>query len=164
MNFKLSKIQELSGNRASVYSIILKGDQTTLFEQFIVENMLNNKKEVLNILERLRLIGLEFGARENFFKMKEGYPGDLVCALYDDPKAKLRLYCIRYGTSTIIIGGGGTKNTRTWQEDPNLDKSAREMMEVSKLIYQRMKDGELEFDPNFLDFEGDLKFNDDEEE
>jgi len=56
---------------------------------------------------RLKIIGNETGARESFFKTKEGIPGDGVCTLYDTPDKKLRLYCIRYGKQLIIIGAGG---------------------------------------------------------
>jgi hypothetical protein len=41
--------------------------------------------------------------------MNEGKYGDGVSALFDKPKYKLRLYCIRYGTQIIIVGWGGEK-------------------------------------------------------
>lgn len=34
------------------------------------------------------------GAAEHFFKLNEGKPGDGVCALFDSPDKKLRIYCI----------------------------------------------------------------------
>ena len=63
----------------------------------------------MNFLERIRTINEKTGARESFFKPNEGKPGDLVCALFDIPNSNLRLYCIRFGNSLIILGGGGEK-------------------------------------------------------
>ena len=74
--------------------------------------------EIRQIIATLDAIGKRVGAQEIFFRRKkEGKAGDGVEALYDSPDAKLRLYCIRYGSVTLILGDGGEKNVRTWQED-----------------------------------------------
>lgn len=61
------------------------------------------------MVQRLKIIGTKTGAREQFFKLHEGNPGDGVCALFDLPDKNLRLYCIRYNTQIIILGGGWNK-------------------------------------------------------
>lgn len=33
---------------------------------------------------------------------------------------KLRLYCLRFSDQIVILGNGGVKNTRTYEEDPKL--------------------------------------------
>ncbi len=103
MNFKLEKIEYLSGAQASIYSIILQNEEQTIFEQFLAKNQVKYREEILDIIKRLHVIGHDVGAREQFFKLEEGKRGDLVCALYDDPEKKLRLYGIRYGMTTVIL-------------------------------------------------------------
>ena len=104
MKYKLVKLQTLSGNKASVYSILQSDENVTSLEKFIKENESSFKDEIKNILMRLKSIGQKAGAKEYFFKIFEGNPGDGVCALYDEPESNLRLYCIRYGTQIRISG------------------------------------------------------------
>ena len=116
------------------------------------------KSELSTILLRLTVIGKKTGARETFFKMEEGDLGDGVCALYDDPKKNLRLYCIRYGTSLIIIGSGGpkAKTIRALQQDPKLKKENLIMRDISKLIKEKMEDKTISFTDDYYDFKGNL--------
>lgn len=160
MNFKLEKIVELSGAKASVYSVLLQGEETSLFEQFLTENETKYPEEVEDIVKRLFAIGKDVGAREQFFKLNEGLPGDLVCALYDVPDSNLRLFGMRFGTTTIILGGGGPKgkDIRAWQEDEKLSIHGHQMIAISKQIHERMKERELRLPGDWNDFSGDLEF------
>ena len=63
MNCKLKKIIELSGNKASIYSVIIENEQKTLFEIFLEENIISFKSEIENILKRLEIIGKKTGTR-----------------------------------------------------------------------------------------------------
>jgi hypothetical protein len=95
MKYRLVKMNQLSGVHASIYSLYVEDEQRTLFENFLDANKISFKSELKDILSRLNTIANKEGARELYFKFKEGKPGDLVCALYDRPAGKLRLYCIR---------------------------------------------------------------------
>ncbi|MEJ7693642.1 hypothetical protein [Daejeonella sp.] len=153
----------MSGVKTSVYSVRLQGEADTLFEQFINENVESNRDEIQNILIRLQEIGSATGARDIFFKHNEGKPGDGVCALYDEPKKDLRLYCIRYGCVAIILGGGGPKNgARAWQNDEKLSKEAKKIIEVSNDIQERLREKELEWLNEGTELTGNLNFSDDE--
>lgn len=163
MKYRLVKLSNLSGNKASVYSIILDKEQETIFDKFIKENIVSFEEEVKNIIARLKTIGKSTGVRDSFVKPNEGVLGDGVCALYDNPNKKLRLYCIKYGTQLIIVGGGGQKNVRALQEDDKLKKENYFLREVSAQITERIKDKEIKYINNYLDFEGDLSFQDDNE-
>jgi hypothetical protein len=57
MNYKLVKISELSGNKASVYSLYSEEEKCTLFEMFLRENEKSFKSEIFDILKRLNTIG-----------------------------------------------------------------------------------------------------------
>ena len=38
MGFEITEIEELSGNKARIYSVIIDGEEGTLLEQFFEEN------------------------------------------------------------------------------------------------------------------------------
>jgi len=155
---QLIKIPHLSGNKGSVYTILIDEEVNTSFRNFVMDNQNSFKSEIKDIVGRLKTMGSKTGMRENFFKLYEGNPGDGVCALYDEDNSNLRLYCIRYGSQLIIIGGGGrkSKSIRTLQENTKLKKENYILRELSKLITEKMKDKEIRFSEDGMDFEGDL--------
>lgn len=79
---------------------------------------------------------------------------------YDEYKRKLRLYCIRYGSVLLVLGGGGTKNVRALQDDPKLKKENYLLREISKRLSQAVQDGDSKCNSNFNDFAGDFIFED----
>ncbi len=162
MKFELVELSDYTGPKAVIYSVIVEGDQETLFERFVRENIENFPYEVNDILSLIEDIGYKYGAREHFFKLNEGKPGDGVCAIYDDPDHNLRLYCILSGTDTVILGGGGfkPKEIKAYQEDPKLDAEASIVKFVSHKITQAIKDKELLWDGPFLD--GEITFEEEE--
>lgn len=166
MNCRIVKLEKFSGRAASVYSVYFNEENTTLFDIFIQKNVFSFKSEISNIAKRLIAIGHDTGARINFFKDKEGKPGDGLCALYDKPGSKLRLYCIRYGNDIVILGGGGhkPKGMRSLQESEELKKQNYFLRNLSQKITERIKEGEISFSSDGLDLEGNLIFNDDDYE
>lgn len=94
MKYKIVKIDNLIGEYASIYSIFDTDEEKTLFEIFVKENNSLFLSELNDIVKRLKVIGTKTGAREHFFKLNEGEPGDGVSALYDNPESNLRLYKI----------------------------------------------------------------------
>ena len=160
MKYELIKIDELSGNKASIYSVIIDEDDSSLFEKFIDENIDLHLSEINNITQRLKTIGSKTGAREHFFKINEGNPGDGVSALYDDPDKNLRLYCIRYGTMIIVLGGGGPKpkDIRALQESEKLTEENYLLRAISQKITEKITDKDIRLSSYTNDFEGELSF------
>lgn len=158
MNLELVKLYKFSGEEASVYTLYDINEEVTLFDKFVSENINSFKSEIIDILMRLNTIGKKTGAREQYFTLNEGKPGDLVCAIKDQPGRKLRLYCIRFGKSLIILGGGGPKTTRTLQEDPKLTAENEILLKISDEIYKRIKDKDILYINEGKDFEGELEF------
>ena len=160
MKYKLVKLNNVSGNRASIYSVFDYGQKNTLLEIFIQENNNSFKSEILNIVSRLNTMGNKTGARDFYFKLDEGVPSDGVCALYDAPEKNLRLYCIRYGSVLLIVGGGGEKpkTIRRLQESPKLKKENYFLNELSKKITERIKEGTIKYTNDGMDMVGDLEF------
>ena len=164
MKYKLVKLQKLSGNKASIYSVVQNGETESFLEKFLKENQISFIDKTKNILMRLRSIGHTTGARESFFKVFEGKVGDGVCALYDEPESNLRLYCIRYGTQLVVVGNGGPKPKRisAFQEDDKLTDENYFLRWLSGEITNRIKDKEILYTNDHLDFAGNLEFEDDE--
>lgn len=145
---------------ASLYTVMVEelgGTATTKFDQFIAKYRRTYPTELMDIVRRLKSLGNVTGCTENFFKLDEGLdPDDLVCALYDVPKINLRQYCIRLSDKIVILGDGGPKTTRTWQEDRNLEKEVHAMMDVSRIIRTKLKNGDLRISDDGLRLEGNL--------
>ena len=160
MEFELVKLAGFSNDEVSVYTLLNNDTGISLFQSFIQENQHQFPDEVKDIAKRI-LSFKEVGARENFFKINEGKPGDGVCALYDDEKSNLRLYCIRYGTVLVVLGSGGhkPKTTRRLQETKKLEDENQIMRNLSAEIEKRRRNGDLSFSKDFLEIDGDLIFN-----
>ena len=160
MKCKITKLENFSGRKASLYSVYVEEKNKTLFEEFLEENRNLLINEIKDILIRLKTIGEKTGVKEEFFKLREGTLGDGICALYDIPNKKLRLYCIRYGSDIIIIGGGGVKpkNIKALQENEKLTKENYLLRKISKEITTKIINGELKYSSDGLDFIGELNF------
>jgi hypothetical protein len=167
MRYKLVRITQFSGRMATIYTISPENEnhefKISLFDNFIDENKTLFLSEIKDIFSRLKTIGNDTGARESFFKINEGELGDGVCALYDSPQKKLRLYCIRYGKDLVILGGGGFKNVRTLQANDKLKNENYFLRWLSSKITDCMQNGDISFSHDFKEFEGNLIIHDDEE-
>lgn len=163
MKYQIVKLKQLSGKKATFYTVALEGEKKTLFERFLDENEQDFSHELIDIVDRLGVMANHVGAIRTFFKENEGRLGDLVCALYDSPKANLRLYCIRLGNAVIILGGGGhkPKTIRALQEDDKLSQENSLMRLISRLLYKKIKEGDL-FWISDLELGGDLTLETDE--
>lgn len=157
-SYKLIKIPQFCGRKATFYTVVSE-DGDNLFNNFLAENSVKYTKEVKEIISTIRTMANDTGARSHFFKEKEGTPGDGVCALYDLEVKNLRLYCIRYGTDIVVLGGGGykPKTIKALQEDPKLTKENLLMRKISVDITNKIRDKDLSL--GIKEFNGDLNFN-----
>lgn len=155
MEIEIVKIR--SGEQTSFFTVRILGEQFTLFEKFIIENKTTYPNELNYISDRLTAMASATGAREQFFKMDEGNPGDGVCALYDFPEKNLRLYCIRYGCVSVILGGGGEKpkNMKALQESEKLTQENYLLRRISTGITKALKDGLINWSDDGMDLESD---------
>jgi putative component of toxin-antitoxin plasmid stabilization module len=160
MKYKLVRENLLSDKMASVYIIEEVKSGISSLDSFIRKYNNSFKDEIINILIRLKTIGKITGAREQFFKLNEGIPGDGVCALFDEPEKRLRLYCSRYGSLIIIVGGGGDKpkNMRALQESSQLATENYRLRKFSVEITKRIKARHIQFSDDGMHFKGDLEF------
>jgi hypothetical protein len=83
----------------------------------------------------------DLGALERFFR-PEGKMSDRVCAM-PVVKSNLRLYCLRLSNSILILGNGGIKKSRTYNEDDELRGYVVTLQNFDKLIKQGVKEGTI---------------------
>ena len=162
MNYKIVQLQQFSGIKAGIYSIYINDEQQTLFERFVKENYSLFKSEIDDIVKSLITINNKTGAREQYFKLDEGIPGDGICALYDNPGSNLRLYCIKFGSSLLILGGGGhkPKNIRALQRIDKLKDENYLLRDISKQVTERIIEKDIQFSEDGTEIFGNLEFND----
>jgi hypothetical protein len=165
VKYEIVEMQQLCGGQSKVYSVILEGEEITLFEKFVDEYELKFKNEVKDIVARLYQIGHITGARSSFFKQHEGKPGDFVCALYDLPEKNLRLFCVRFGMDVVILGGGGEKpeGVIAWQDDEKLTMEATQVISIANDIAQRLENGDIYWSDDHTELLGNMKNYEDEE-
>jgi len=57
--------------------------------------------------------------------------------------SKLRLYCLRLSDKILILGNGGVKKTRTYEEDANLKAYVMTLQKFEKLLQEGANDGSV---------------------
>ncbi|MBQ7984019.1 MAG: hypothetical protein IJ250_00090 [Bacteroidales bacterium] len=131
----------------TLYTIQFLSDNVTEFEKFY--NKFVDSKEfnadlmrIVSFIDRIA----DFGALERFFR-PEGKMNDNVVAL-PVVSSKLRLYCLRLSDKILIIGNGGSKKVRKYQEDKELNGYVVTLQNFDKLIKEGIKDGAIEVTEN----------------
>jgi hypothetical protein len=117
----------------NVYSIHFDGEEFTEFEQFMLRFMDSHPKDVGIIMSRLEKIYFD-GVFERHFRYA-GRVKDRTAELPNNiDTTALRVYCICVSPSILILGNGGLKTTRTYQEDKILLKYEEELQQIDHLL------------------------------
>lgn len=129
-----------SSEVASLYSISFEKDGTTEFEKIVDAFERNSiyRKDYGRILAALQVI-LEKGALERFFR-PEGGIGDSVAALPLEG-GKLRLYCLRISEQILVIGNGGVKTVRRYEDDKLLLGYVMDLCHFESLLNRLLESG-----------------------
>jgi len=126
----------------TLYTIQFLTENESEFEQFYNKF----KDEVELNPDLMRIVGFlgriaDFGALERFFR-PEGKMSDHVVALPVVP-SKLRLYCLRLSDKILILGNGGVKKTKTYEEDDELSGYVITLQNFDKLIKEGTANGAI---------------------
>ena len=119
------------------------------FEKFLnefKENATYNRDFNVILLALSKII--DKGALERFFR-NEGRMNDNVKALAIDSR-KLRLYCLRISDQILILGNGGVKATRTYQEDSKLSGYVMDLQSFDKVLLKAQKSGKVTIEKNMI--------------
>ncbi len=130
---------------ASLYTIIFENDNLSEFAKFLTRFKDNGKlqRDYQLILYALQKI-LENGVLERYFR-PEGKYSDRVCALPID-SGKLRLYCLRLSDKILILGNGGIKASRTYNENAELNGYVLELQQFDAILKEAEKDGSIQIE------------------
>lgn len=112
-------------------------------------------RDYQRIIAALQAI-LRIGALERFFR-PEGDMNDSVQALPIE-SGKLRLYCRRLSDQIVILGNGGVKNTRTYEEDPKLYGYVLDLQKFEKILDESIAKGYVSIEEKELSGIEDISF------
>lgn len=133
-------------DNVSLYSICFEAGGESEFEKFLIEFKENSeyKREYDIILLALERI-IDKGALERFFRLE----GGRVKALAIDSQC-LRLYCLRISDQILIIGNGGIKKTRTFEETPKLNGYVMDLRAFDNALREAQKSGKVTIEKNVI--------------
>lgn len=130
------------GENCTLYTLQFLRDSDHEFEKFVSKfiNDSDYSEDYTRIAAVIKLI-VRNGALERYFR-REGRESDSVVAL-PVLSSKLRLYCLRLSDKILILGNGGVKNTRTYEEDSKLKAYVLTLQKFEKLLKQGVEDGSV---------------------
>ncbi len=128
--------------KVNIYSIRIDGESQTEFERFLMLHKDRYQKDIGTLLYRIQRIS-EDGVFERHFRY-EGKHKDRVSAIPSHiDLSNLRVYCICLNERILILGNGGIKNTRTYNENSTLCSFVNSMQEIDKQIKIKEKAGKI---------------------
>ena len=136
-------------DNVGMFSICFDGNEESELERFLNEfkdNATLNKDFNVILLALSKII--DKGALERFFR-NEGKMSDNVKALAIDSH-KLRLYCLRISDQILILGNGGVKTTRTYQEDDKLSGYVIDLQTFDRVLLNAQKSGKVTIEKNMI--------------
>lgn len=125
---------------AGLFTIIFDGENQSEFVKFInkFKDDAVRQNDLRIILNQIDIM-LVNGIAERHFR-PEGKMSDDVCAL-PVYKSGLRLYCLRLSDSVLIVGNGGAKDTKTYQESDDLNGYVISLQKLDALLKADIKKG-----------------------
>lgn len=132
-----------NSEKCTLYTLHFLSEGDTELEKFISRFKDNAKynadfQSILIFMERI----LANGALERYFR-REGRFADSVVAL-PVLNSKLRLYCLRLSDHILVVGNGGVKNTRTYQENDELKGYVMTLQKFERLLKHEAEQGNVE--------------------
>lgn len=129
-------------SQVNFYSIRYLENELSETDYFFDKALANKDlEEDINILSKLiDKIG-ENGAEPRYFRHASNQR-DRVAALPEYlSSSDLRLYAIRISKEIVILGNGGLKTTRTYNEDPFLNNCVEVLKLIDHFLKSRVKKG-----------------------
>lgn len=136
---------------AGLFTICFEGDSYTEFQKFIIKGNENAKlqPDLQKILSALQRMLSAVGFLERYFR-PEGKMRDRVAAL-PIQASKLRLYCLRLSDSVLIVGNGGEKSTKTYEEDPELSGYVINLQKLDELLKSAEQKGTISIEETTIE-------------
>lgn len=144
------RIQTIAqSDKVGLYSILFKGNDETEFRSFMNKFRDNAKlnrdyKTIVDAIDKI----IANGALERYFRY-EGKMSDRVSALSLDSR-RLRLYCLRISDQILVLGNGGVKDTRTYEESKELNGYVLDLQKFDELLRQAQQNGSVIIEKNVI--------------
>ena len=143
----------IESDNVSIYSPKYDGETQTEFEKFMSDNgSLSHpqlKKDFDAIIAVIKKMVDDCGARENLFRL-EGKNIKAIPLCVEQRRRRgvgtLRLYCIRISERILVVGNGGIKRVRKYEDDPVLLDIVDKLRSIEHQIYieTRMANSDFE--------------------
>lgn len=150
-------------DKCTIYSIQFQSESESEFERFynkFKDDAIYNP-DLMRIVAFINKIAQD-GAFERFFR-PEGKMSDHVVAL-PVLTSKLRLYCLRLSDKILVLGNGGVKNSRTYNEDETLRGYVITLQNFEKWLKEGQRIGLVTITEKTIDIsEDDSKTSNEEE-
>ena len=147
---KKTTIELIAGSETvSLYSISFEIDGKTEFEKFVeaFEADATYRNDYRRILAALQVV-LEVGALERFFRPEGKIEDDLVALPLDS--GKLRLYCLRISDQILVIGNGGIKDVKRYEDSRQLLGYVMDLQRFDRLLHAMLESGSIVIEERVL--------------
>lgn len=127
-------------DKCTIYTLQFQGESQSEFERFyskFKDDAVYNP-DLMRIVAFINKIA-QNGAFERLFR-PEGKMSDHVVAL-PVITSKLRLYCLRLSDKILVLGNGGVKNSRTYNEDDTLKGYVITLQNFERLLMEGQQKG-----------------------
>ena len=143
----------IESDNVSIYSPKYDGEMQTEFEKFMSDNGSlahpQLKKDFDAIIAVIKKMVYDCGARENLFRL-EGQNIKAIPLCIEQRRIRgvgtLRLYCIRISEKILVIGNGGIKKVRKYEDDPVLLDIVDKLRSIEHQIYIETRRAQLDYD------------------
>ena len=142
-------------DNCTIYTIQFEGESETEFERFynkFKDDAVYNP-DLMRIVAFINKIAQD-GAFERLFR-PEGKMADHVVAL-PVITSKLRLYCLRLSDKILILGNGGVKKSRTYNEDDTLRGYVITLQNFERLLREGQQKGIVTITEKTIEINGDI--------
>lgn len=124
-----------------LFTIIFNGESLSEFDKFVEKfrDDATRNQDLRAILNQIEMMMSAGAFLERRFR-PEGKMRDNLAAL---PvfKNSLRLYCLRMSDSVLIVGNGGMKNTKTYEESEDLNGYVISLQKLDALLKADISNG-----------------------
>lgn len=130
------------GENCTIYTLQFLRDVESEFEKFVAK--FREDAEYSEDFSRIAAFITRIaktGALERYFR-QEGKMTDSVVAL-PVISSKLRLYCLRLSDKILVLGNGGVKKSRRYEDDALLNGYVMTLQKFERLLKQEVANGSV---------------------
>ena len=145
--------------KAGLFTIIFEGESYDEFQKFLMKGEADARlqPDLQKILDALKRMLSAVGFLERYFR-PEGKVRDRVAAL-PIQSSRLRLYCLRLSDGVLIVGNGGQKNTRTYDESDELSGYVLTLQKLDELLRAAERKGTISIEEATIEGVDDKTFD-----